>query len=57
MHKHIKNTIGDEEEEEKLKVKGGRGGKKAKGSKKGKGNRFVPSLLLPPFFLINFTEK
>ena len=51
------NRIGNEEEEEKPKVKSGRDEKKAKGSKKGKGNRFVPSLLLPPFFLINFTEK
>ena len=49
--------IGNEEEEEKLKVKGGRDGEKAKGSKKGKGNRFIPSLLLPLCFLINFTEK
>ena len=57
LHKHIKNTIGDEEEEEKPKVKDGRDVKKAKGSKKGKGNRFVPSLLLPPCFLIDFTEK
>ena len=56
-HKHIKNTIGDEEEEEKPKVKGGRDGKKAKGSKKGKGNRFIPSLLLPLCSLIDFTEK
>ena len=54
MYKCIKNTIGNEEEEEKPKVKGGRDGKKAKG---GKGNRFVPSLLLPPCFLIDFTEK
>ena len=49
--------IGDEEEEDKPKVKSGRDGKKAKGSKKGKGNRFVPSLLLPLCFLIDFTEK
>ena len=51
------NTIGNEEEEEKPKVKGGRDGKKAEGLKKMKGNRFVPSLLLLPCFLINFTEK
>ena len=57
MRKCIKNRIGDEEEEEKQKVKGGRDGKKAKGSKNGKGNRFVPSLLLTPCFLIDFTEK
>ena len=49
--------IGNEEEEEKPKVKGERDGKKAKWSKKGKGNGFVPSLLLPLCFLIDFTEK
>ena len=38
-------------------MKGGRDRKKAKGLKKGKGNRFVSSLLLPLCFLIDFTEK